>query len=234
MKKVEQEELAELQKKLAQQVFIPSQAESYIPQDNDLVYSLDIQYVGDKAFVAVDVQGWNQESYKTYVGVTVVEYEYVSQYFCFREGPPLQKVIQKVQEHTNSSANLLIVDGHGVAHPRRFGVACWLGTQLGKPTIGCAKRGLLRHEGEPEKKRGNQLGIYLEDEKVGVALITQNKIKPVFVSAGHKIHLQVATEVMLKLSSKYRVSEPIRRADQAARTYAKGQTLSGVHFFGEV
>ena len=217
--------LAELQKQWAPKVIIPSDNTGYIPQPHDVIFSLDIQYVDNLAFVGLDIQHYAGEILGTYVGKTIVETKYVPQFFCFREGPPLLKIVHFVQQHFNLIPKILIVDGHGLAHPRRFGVACWLGVEMNLPVIGCAKQTLLDYQGELGKKRGSWLPIYLEQETVGKVLRTQDGVKPIFVSVGHLINLNTATEIILKLASRYRLCEPLRRADQAARAYAKGKTL---------
>ncbi|MDM8558123.1 endonuclease V [Candidatus Parabeggiatoa sp. HSG14] len=222
--------LANLQTKWATQVVIPVENSGYVPQSDDIIFSLDIQYVGDIAFVGLDIQRYSGKIIGTYVGQTYVEIAYFPQFFCFREGPPLLKIVNYVQQHFALKPSVLITDGHGIAHPRRFGVACWLGVQINQPVIGCAKRTLLEYQGELGKIRGSWLPVYLENEMVGRVLRTQENIKPIFVSAGHKINLHTATEMVLKLASKYRLCESLRRADQAARAYAKGKTLQGVIF----
>ena len=213
--------LANLQEQWATEVIISN----YVPKDEDVIFSLDIQYVGDTAFVALDVQRYSGELIGTYVDESEVEMPYVPQFFCFREGPPLLKIVKKVQEDFKLKPNVLIVDGHGIAHPRRFGVACWLGVQTNLPTIGCAKQTLLDYQGILDEQRGCTLPVYLENEEVGKVLRTQKAVKPVFVSVGHKINLITATEMILNLASRYRICEPLRRADQAARAYAKGKKL---------
>jgi len=192
---------------------------------------LDIQYKNQTAFVGLDIQRYSGERIATYVSQTTVDIEYVPQFFCFREGPPLLETINRVQQQFNLTPKLLITDGHGIAHPRRFGVACWLGVQTQLPVIGCAKQTLLDYQGVLDDQRGSSLAVWLNNEPVGNVLRTQNGVKPVYVSPGHQINLTTATNIILHLSPKYRLCEPLRRADQAARAYAKGKTLPGVTFF---
>ncbi len=225
--------LANLQKQWAAKIVIPPDNAGYAPQSDDVIFSLDIQYVGDTAFVGLDVRHYSGKIIGIYVGQTTVDTEYVPQFFCFREGPPLLKVINFVQHRFNLTPNILITDGHGIAHPRRFGVACWLGVHTNLPVIGCAKQTLLDYQGVLGETRGCCLPVWLENEMVGNVLRTQNGVKPIFVSAGHQINLTTATEIILNLASRYRICEPLRRADQAARAYAKGKTLPDVTFFTE-
>ena len=217
--------LANLQEQWATEVIILPDNAGYVPKDEDLIFSLDIQYVGETAFVALDVQRYSGELIGTFVEQSEVEMPYVPHFFCFREGPPLLKIVKKVQERFKLEPSVLIADGHGIAHPRRFGVACWLGVQMNLPTIGCAKQTLLDYQGILSEKRGSTLPVCLENEEVGKVLRTQKAVKPVFVSVGHKMNLTTATEMILNLASRYRICEPLRRADQAARAYAKGKNV---------
>ncbi len=219
--------LANLQKQWAAKVIIQPDDVVYAPQPDDIIFSLDIQYVDNTAFVGLDVQRYSGERMGTYVEQSAVDVPYVPQFFCFREGPPLLKIINSVQQYFNLKPDLLITDGHGIAHPRRFGVACWLGVHTDLPTIGCAKKTLLDYQGVLGKKRGSCLAVYLENEKVGKVLRTQENIKPIFVSPGHQISLSTATDMILNLAPRYRICEPLRRADQAARAYAKGSPQAG-------
>ncbi|MCH2044410.1 MAG: endonuclease V [Saprospiraceae bacterium] len=226
------EALQEKQKRMAKLVVVPPSGKGYLPKDEDIIFSLDIQYVGEDAYVAVDIQSYAGRKWGVYAAQTKAGMEYIPRYFCFREGPPLAKTIRKVIELSTMQPSLLIVDGHGIAHPRKFGVASWLGVELAIPSIGVAKRTLLPYETSPALFRGSSSPISLDDERVGSVLRTQDYVKPVFVSTGHQISLENTEAIILKLSSKYRVSEPIRRADHIARVYAKGETDRRAIFLG--
>lgn len=221
----EQQQLAQQQQKLAQQVIIPKQGAGYQPNPNDLIFGLDIQYVEDTAFIGVAIWRWGHGVEAIYVGQTAVTFPYIPRFFAFREGPPLLAMIRAIEKQQGRKPSLLLVDGHGLAHPRQFGVACWLGVYTNLPTIGCAKQTLLPYTNEPTKKRGNHAPITLNGQIVGSALVTQNNVKPVFVSMGHQITLNMAEQIILQLSPRYRLAQPLRLADQAARAYAKGTPL---------
>ncbi|MDL1958349.1 MAG: endonuclease V [Deltaproteobacteria bacterium] len=223
-----------MQKKLAQKVIIPRHNLGYYPKQNDIIFSLDAHYVKDRAYIALDVQKWKGKIVGTYIGITNVEIPYVPQFFCFREGPVLLEMLKAAKKRLSLQPKLIIVDGHGIAHPRRFGVACWIGVNTDIPSIGCAKETLVRYNGEIDKKRGNYLFIKDKNEIIGAVLVTQDNTKPVFVSPGHRVSLKVAIEVILNLSPRFRISEPLRRADQSAKAYAKEMTLEGVTFWGEI
>jgi deoxyribonuclease V len=225
--------LAGLQIELARQVQIPPHDAGYRPRPGDVIFGLDAQYVQDRAYVALHVQAWEGKAVGTFLGLARVEVPYVSQFFCFREGPPLLAMIQTAGSRLSLTPDLILVDGHGVAHPRRFGLACWVGVKTQVPTIGCAKRTLMWYNGKVERKRGNCLWVRDKGEVIGAALVTQDDTKPVFVSVGHNVSLKVATRVILNLS-RYRIPEPLRKADRSARACARGTTLEGVTFWGSV
>jgi len=222
--------LTHLQQVLAQQVIIPPVGDGYLPQSQDIIFSLDIQYVENIAFVALDIQRYSGEHLGIYVGKTPVTMKYVPHFFCFREGPPLLTMINEVRQKYHIIPDLVITDGHGIAHPRRFGVACWLGIHTLLPVIGCAKQRLLHYQGKLGHQRGNFLSIWRNQEEVGRVLRTQEGINPIFVSPGYQVNLATAGDIILSLTPQYRQPAPLRRADHAARIYAKGQTLSNVTF----
>ena len=205
--------LQQLQQKMAQQVIVladdsPSilQNDSIISsvkmilsilQNDSIIFTLDIQYVEDAGYVALDVMRMNGEHLGIYGSREAVPSAYVPGLFCFREGPPLKTLIEKVEAQIPYKADLIIVDGHGLAHPRLFGVACWLGVELDRPTIGCAKRTLVKYDTTLDTQRGSTTPILVEDKLVGYALRTQDSVKPLYVSVGHKVSLKETTDVIL-------------------------------------
>ena len=216
---VDEGQLISTQEQLARQVIIPPDGEGYRPQKGDLVFSLDVQYQGELAYVAVHVQLWPDEHVGTWVDRQPVTFPYKPQFFSFREGPILVATLNKLLASRGLSPALVLVDGHGLAHPRRLGLASWLGVQLDTPTLGCAKRSLLPYKKDGlELRRGNYQLIEDRGTPVGAALVTQEGTGPVFVSPGYQVSIAVAIEVVLQLARPYRLPEPLRRADQAARS----------------
>ncbi len=142
-----------------------------------------------------------------FIGTSV--FPYVPGLFSFRELPPLLKALEKLQ----FLPDLIVCDGHGQAHPRRLGLASHLGVLLDLPTIGCGKTPLLKPLVEPGTERADQSPIWLGSEQVGVALRTQPQIRPVYVSAGHRISLTTAIDWILRLSPDYRQPETTRQAN---------------------
>lgn len=142
------------------------------------------------------------------------QFPYIPGLFSFREIPPLIKAFSKLQ-HT---PDLVICDGQGIAHPRRFGLASHLGLIFDIPTIGCAKTSLIGEHGKPDDERGSIVPLVLDNEVIGNVLRTQDHIKPVYVSVGHRISLTTACEWILQLTPAYRLPETIRQADQTVRS----------------
>ncbi len=140
--------------------------------------------------------------------VKEIEFPYVPGYLAFREVPILLEAFQRLQK----IPDLILVDGQGIAHPRKAGLAVFLGVELGIPTIGCAKKPLLKYEGELNPERGARLPIYLSRETVGYVLRTRTGVKPLFVSPGNLITLDEAVAWVLKTAIRFRLPEPLREA----------------------
>jgi deoxyribonuclease V len=160
-----------------------------------------------------------------YAAVTVLDYEtletkdqakaqqpvsfpYVPGLLSFREAPALLSALARLK----SLPDVLIVDGHGWAHPRRFGLACHLGVLLDLPTIGCAKSLLVGEVGQLGATAGSTAKIEADGEVIGLAVRTRENIKPVYVSIGHKIDLPSAARIVLSCGRGYRLPEPTRQA----------------------
>lgn len=217
-----------LQLALTTQLHIPIGATGYFPRQNALIFTADIQYVGDDAFVAIDVCEWEGGLRSIFLSQEVCRVPYQPGFFAFREGPVLESTLAKIAQQYQLSPDLLLVDGHGTAHPRKMGLASWIGVRQQVPTIGVAKDSLLPKSGLPDETAGSYHPIILGGEIVGHSLRTQNGIKPIYVSSGHLISQAHSVQVAYSLRSKYRIIEPIRRADQAARQFAKRVIPSGV------
>jgi deoxyribonuclease V len=190
--------------------------------------------VGDRAYAALDAHRWAGALAGRFAGVTEAPAPYVPGFFSFREGPPLLALIRAVRRRFRLEPDLLLVDGHGIAHPRRFGMACWLGVCTDLATVGCAKETLIRYHGDLSGARGSCLAIEERGETVGAALRTQDGVRPVFVSPGHKVSLRTAMDLILHLSPRYRLPEPLRRAHQSARASARGSGSKATTWLGEL
>ncbi|OYD09068.1 deoxyribonuclease V [Paludifilum halophilum] len=150
---------------------------------------------------------------ETAVSEGIPSFPYIPGLFSFRELPPIIQALKKL----TLSPDLIVCDGHGVAHPRRLGLASHLGVLFEVPTIGCGKTRLVGEAVEPGIHRGDSSPLVDQREVIGHVLRTQDHTKPVFVSIGHRISLPTACDWILKLSPRYRLPETTRQADQLVR-----------------
>ena len=139
---------------------------------------------------------------------SVAKFPYVPGLLSFREAPSLLEAWEKLK----TKPDVLMFDGQGIAHPRRFGIACHVGVLLDWPTIGCAKSILVGRYGELGLEAGSQSPLVDKGEQVGVALRTKSKVAPVYISPGHLTDLDSAVDLVLRSTTKYRLPEPTRQA----------------------
>jgi deoxyribonuclease V len=134
----------------------------------------------------------------------------------YRELPVVLQALRRLKQ----KPDLFIVDGHGLAHPRRFGIASHLGVLLDMPSIGCAKSILVGRADVPESRVGAWTPLIHKGEPVGAALRTKvsagRAINPVYVSVGHRVTLETALDFVLRCCRGYRVPETTRLAHQLA------------------
>ncbi len=163
----------------------------------------------------------------TYPALTVVEvasvqetpaFPYVPGLLSFRETPLLLKAFEKLTH----APDLLMVDGQGIAHPRRFGIACHLGLLLDVPAIGCGKSILTGRYGKLGEKKGAMAALTDKGETIGAAVRTRDGVTPVYVSPGHHIDLPTAIAWVTACATQYRLPEPTRLAHQTATALLKG------------
>jgi deoxyribonuclease V len=139
-------------------------------------------------------------------------FPYVPGLLSFREIPAILASLAKLATRPDA----LITDGHGLAHPRRFGLACHLGVLLDLPTMGCGKSLLVGEYHHLGEERGSTSELVDQDEVIGAAVRTRDRVKSVFVSIGHKVDLPSAVRVVLTCGGGYRLPEPTRWADRLA------------------
>jgi deoxyribonuclease V len=142
-----------------------------------------------------------------------VPFPYIPGLLSFREIPPLLSAWKRLRTRPDA----IIVDGQGIAHPRRLGIASHLGLVLDVPTIGCAKSRLCGEHEEPAPERGSWTPLIHKDERIGAALRTRDGCNVVYVSTGHRVGLKSAISVVLAWAPRYRLPEPQRLADQLTR-----------------
>ena len=135
-------------------------------------------------------------------------FPYVPGYLSFRELPALLAAFARLERRPD----LVLCDGHGRAHPRRFGLACHLGVALRLPVIGCAKSRLVGEHREPASRRGAHVSLRDGGETIGSVLRTREAVAPVYVSVGHRVSLATARRLVLRFAPRTRLAEPIRAA----------------------
>jgi deoxyribonuclease V len=141
-----------------------------------------------------------------------VFFPYIPGLLAFREGPAIVKAFRRLEK----LPDIILIKGHGLAHPRRFGMASQIGVILNVPTIGVAKSLLIGNSTDPQVERGSITPVIAEGERIGMAIRTRKSVKPLYVSVGHKTDIDQAVEVVLSTTSKYRTPEPLRLAHELA------------------
>jgi deoxyribonuclease V len=139
-----------------------------------------------------------------------LRFPYVPGLLTFREAPAILAALRKLR----SAPDALMCDGHGFAHPRRFGIACHVGFVAGMPSVGCGKSRLVGKDAEPARRRGSSVPLTDRGEVIGSVLRTQDGVRPVYASIGHLFSLENAEALILACSTHYRLPEPTRLADQ--------------------
>ena len=135
-------------------------------------------------------------------------FPYVPGLLSFRELPVVLEAFRKLQKIPDA----VLVDGQGLAHPRRFGIACHLGLWLDLPAIGCAKSRLCGEHAEPGARRGEWVSLTDDGEEIGRVLRTRDRVRPLYVSPGHRVDMERAVQVVLACGRGYRLPEPTRLA----------------------
>ncbi|MFD6071974.1 MULTISPECIES: deoxyribonuclease V [Amycolatopsis] len=194
--------------------------EDRCPQEIVTVTGLDVAYDEDSGLIAAAAVTLETGGFRVVEKRTVVSrisFPYEPGLFAFRELPPLLDALRAL-DHV---PDLLICDGHGLAHPRRFGLACHVGVVTGLPSVGVGKTRFVGEHAEPGLERGSRAPLLDDGEVVGAVLRTQDGVKPLYVSVGHKISLDNACRQVLRLCPAFRQPETTRQADRLARDALK-------------
>lgn len=142
-----------------------------------------------------------------------LSFAYIPGLLTFREAPALLHAFERIRH----DPEVVFIDGHGLSHPRAAGIACHIGVCLDKPTIGCAKSLLVGTHRAPKHWGGAVASLYdATDRVIGAVVRTRGRVRPIFVSVGHRIGLAQAVRLTLACGKGYRIPEPIRQADQLA------------------
>ena len=197
-----------IQRDLASRVII-----SKLPSPVRLVAGLDATFTRDEKWCIASVVLWDlqdQAAVEQHVQRRRLIFPYVPGLLSFREAPALLAAIGKLRVRPD----VLMCDGQGFAHPRRFGIACHVGLLTGLPSLGCAKSILVGEHGVLRTARGSKSPLMDGGERVGTVLRTRDGVNPVYVSIGHRIDLPGAEEVVLRCSGRFRLPDPTRLAHQ--------------------
>jgi deoxyribonuclease V len=216
---------AQLQTELAEKVqFKPLQGQPELIAGLDCALSKDGQRIIAAAIVlkkATSEKGlWESvevsrfETVETAHAIRNLSFPYIPGLLSFRESPVCLEAVEKLKLKPDA----FIIDGQGIAHPRRLGLASHLGLFFDKPTIGCAKSRLTGQFEEPPPEKGTYSLLKDKDEVIGAVVRTRSNVEPVFVSVGNKCSLEDAIEVTLSCVTKYRLPEPTRLAHQLVST----------------
>ena len=201
-------EAVAFQKKLADKVILENHLETV-----NTIAGVDVGIKNGTAKAAVVVlafPGLNVIDYAVASGP--VPMPYIPGLLSFREGP----VILAAMARLSASPDLLIFDGQGIAHPRRLGIASHMGVLLDVLTIGCAKSRLCGNHSEPGEKKGSRVPLRHHGEQIGMVLRTRDRVKPVFVSPGHRVDFDTAIHFVLACCTRYRLPETTRWAHNVA------------------
>jgi deoxyribonuclease V len=200
-------EAVALQKSLAGQVDL----DAGFPQPLEKVAGVDVSYRrrGGQFHAAVVVLDYHSmDILETATASGDVPFPYVPGLLSFRELPVLLQAFRNL----SIPPDVILADAQGVAHPRRLGLASHLGLWLNLPTVGCAKSRLCGDAAMPKEAKGAWTPLYDDGEIVGRVVRTKARVKPLYISAGHKINLQAAADVVLDCCRGYRLPEPTRQA----------------------
>jgi deoxyribonuclease V len=152
-----------------------------------------------------------------------VNFPYIPGYLAFREVPALIEAWELLKV----KPDVLVVDGHGIAHPRRMGIAAHFGVLTGQPAIGCAKKLLYGKYVEPGLQRGDFSPLMDKDNVIGAVLRSKAGVKPVFVSPGHKMDVASSVSLIAQCLGNYRLPEPTRLAHNAVNHFREGTLPAG-------
>ena len=211
-------ELRRLQETLARRVCLQP-----LQRQPETAAGVDAAYIGEKIVavaVLFDLATLTPVEHSFVVARTDIPY--IPGLLAFREAPHMAEAVRRLSRRPD----LLIVDGQGIAHPKRFGLACHLGVELGIPAIGCAKSRLVGKYAEPESERGSRTPLLDRNELIGTVLRTRSNVRAVFISPGHLITIDEAVAMVLRTTAGFRLPEPQREADRFAAEI-KRRLLSG-------
>lgn len=150
-------------------------------------------------------------------------FPYVPGYLAFREVPALAHCWEQLPQ----KPGVLVADGHGIAHPRRMGIAAHFGAVTGQASMGCAKNILCGKYEEPGLEKGAFTSIIDKGDQVGYAFRSKAKTAPVYISPGHLMGIRNSLDIIRECTGKYRIPEPTRLAHELVNRFRKGELQEG-------
>lgn len=212
----------ELQKRLAGDVrFTPLERQPRFIAGLDFAFSRDgkrifaaavlLEVVGTRRDAAREADSFELRLVETVSAEQETRFPYIPGLLSFRKAP----VCLEAASRLGREPDLYVIDGQGIAHPRRLGLASHLGLFLDKATVGCAKSRLIGTFDEPGSEKGAWSPLRDREEVIGAVVRTRSRVKPIFVSVGHKCSLEDVIRISLGCTTRYRIPEPTRLAHQA-------------------
>jgi len=188
-----------------------------------LIAGADFSYDLEKKRIAsciVVLDALSLKLVESSVAVCELKVPYIPGFLSLREAPSFFAAFRKIR----NLPDVTLVDGNGIAHPRKMGLASYVGVLLDIPTIGCAKSAFFPYRAPALKKGSMTIFRNEKNEKVGVCVRTRSGVKPVFVSPGHRTDFSISTKMVLECS-RFRIPEPLRIAHLRAQRVFSPQTL---------
>jgi len=205
---VSTDDAKKIQRELRQHVTIEP-----LDEQPDVVAGVDVSVKNEQARSAVVLLSFpDLQPLQARTAEEAARFPYVPGLLAFREGPVVLAALEKLTRRPD----VVICDAHGLAHPRRMGLATHLGVVLDLPSVGCAKSRLCGECAEPDPKKGSWTQLRDGDEVIGAVVRTRNNVSPVFVSVGHRVDLETAVSLVLDCAPTYRLPETTRWAHRVA------------------
>ena len=191
-----------------------------IPLGNkpEFIAGVDAAFSTDKVIAAACLYTYPELNHiEDAYAVENITMPYIPGLLSFREGPAIIAALEKLIQRPE----LILFDGQGRAHPLGMGIAAHMGILLNTPSVGCAKSRLIGTHAEPGGRKGQSARLKYKNRTIGTVLRTRENVKPLFISPGHLTDMKGAVDVVLNCVGKYRVPEPLRRADALSKKLKK-------------
>jgi len=202
-----------LQEALAQRVLIRP-----LKKNLKLIAGVDACFAESAVFAAAALFSYpGLKHLEDAVAKSGMRFPYVPGCLSFREGPAIIRALRKLK----TRPDVVLFDGQGIAHPRGLGIASHVGVILDIPTVGCAKSKLVGEFDVPGPFKGAWTPLHFQGRTIGAVLRTRDRVKPLFISPGHRVDLKNSIAIVLHAVSSCRLPEPIRRADHISRMAAQ-------------